>query len=348
MPSGAGPSRLRPDAEGAGAAMAAQAPKSIPRLILRAGVSLALIAAAFAFIAIGLGPDDIGPALAAISGETFLLLVGLSTFNYLARATRWLLLFRFVDRRGPGTEAADVPLQALVYIGGFAFTLTPGRAGEAIRVWMAKRSFGTPADAGLSLVVADRFFDAVALTVILLIAGAALSRDLVAPLILALVLGTSIVALGTLSSTRLLGAKLERRMPWLAGAVSLARGTLGHLSAVTRPRRLPLFTLPSVAGWFVQGMAPAFILNDLGVSLSLMETVFIFGFATLVGGISFLPGGLGGFEVTMVALLSAMGVPASTALIATLAMRLTTLWFGVLLGVTALVAWLVVQGRRDR
>lgn len=323
-----------------------EAPRNVSRLVFRAGLSLVLVAVGFALIAFGLAAEDIRPAFEAIASQTLLLLILLSAINYLARTGRWLLLFRAINRRGSGRALADVPLQGLVYMGGFAFTLTPGRAGEAIRVWTARRSFGTPADAGLSLVVADRFYDAVALTVILTITGLALSRDVMAPLVLSLVLAASIAFLGWSSAAHPVWAKLGRRAPWLARTVGLVEGTIGHLAVVSRPKRLPVFALPSIAGWTIQGLAPALILSDLGVSLSATETIFIFAFATLVGGLSFLPGGLGGFEVTMVALLTAMDVPVSTALVATLAMRLTTLWFGVLLGMAALCAWLVLQGRR--
>ena len=55
-------------------------------------------------------------------------------------------------------------------------------------------------------------------------------------------------------------------------------------------------------------------------------------FALLVGGLSFLPGGLGSREVTMIGLLSLYGLPEAAAITATLICRLTTLWFAVVLG----------------
>ncbi len=56
----------------------------------------------------------------------------------------------------------------------------------------------------------------------------------------------------------------------------------------------------------------------------------------LAGAISSLPGGLGGSEATMIALLSLCGVPLPIAISATVLIRLATLWFAVLLGVAAL------------
>jgi uncharacterized protein (TIRG00374 family) len=57
----------------------------------------------------------------------------------------------------------------------------------------------------------------------------------------------------------------------------------------------------------------------------------------LIGAISFLPGGLGGAEVTMTALLMLNGMDNGAAVAATLLIRLTTLWFAVVLGLLALL-----------
>ena len=52
----------------------------------------------------------------------------------------------------------------------------------------------------------------------------------------------------------------------------------------------------------------------------------------LVGGLSFLPGGLGSSEAVMITLLAVNGLPHSAAITATLICRLATLWFAVALG----------------
>ncbi|MDX8386197.1 MAG: lysylphosphatidylglycerol synthase domain-containing protein, partial [Gallionella sp.] len=57
----------------------------------------------------------------------------------------------------------------------------------------------------------------------------------------------------------------------------------------------------------------------------------------MVGALSFLPGGLGGAEATMVALLILNDVAQPQAVAATVLIRLATLWFAVGLGVVALM-----------
>jgi len=53
------------------------------------------------------------------------------------------------------------------------------------------------------------------------------------------------------------------------------------------------------------------------------------------GALSFMPGGLGGDEAVMVGLLVWQGLDAADAVAATVIIRVTTLWFAVLLGVAA-------------
>jgi uncharacterized protein (TIRG00374 family) len=77
----------------------------------------------------------------------------------------------------------------------------------------------------------------------------------------------------------------------------------------------------------------------MGFALGFWDALFVFALATLIGGASFLPGGLGGFEATMVALLVTKDIPIATAVAATLLVRFTTLWFGIALGIVMLAMW---------
>jgi uncharacterized protein (TIRG00374 family) len=77
-------------------------------------------------------------------------------------------------------------------------------------------------------------------------------------------------------------------------------------------------------------------MHALDSELSLSVALFIYAFSMLVGALSFLPGGLGGAEATMVALLMLNHIAQPQAVAATILIRLATLWFAVVLGVIAL------------
>ena len=75
-----------------------------------------------------------------------------------------------------------------------------------------------------------------------------------------------------------------------------------------------------------------FALSGQPVIMTLAAAVFVYAFAMLVGGLSFLPGGLGSSEAVMIGLLALHGFPEPAAVTATLICRLATLWFAVALG----------------
>jgi uncharacterized protein (TIRG00374 family) len=92
----------------------------------------------------------------------------------------------------------------------------------------------------------------------------------------------------------------------------------------------------SVLAWAAEGVGLYYLVYFLGYEIDLLTCLFIFGFSMLIGAITFLPGGLGGTEVTMVKLLALQNVSSSSAVAITLLLRLATLWFSVALGLIAL------------
>jgi uncharacterized protein (TIRG00374 family) len=74
------------------------------------------------------------------------------------------------------------------------------------------------------------------------------------------------------------------------------------------------------------------------VHLGLPVAVGIYAVAVLAGAAAMLPGGLGGTEAVMTALLVSQGYPLAAAVLLTVACRLVTLWFAVGLGWAAILA----------
>jgi uncharacterized membrane protein YbhN (UPF0104 family) len=72
--------------------------------------------------------------------------------------------------------------------------------------------------------------------------------------------------------------------------------------------------------------------------LGLAAAVGIYAIAVLAGAAAMLPGGLGGTEAVMTALLVSQGYPVAAAVLLTVACRLVTLWFAVGLGWVAILA----------
>jgi uncharacterized protein (TIRG00374 family) len=101
-----------------------------------------------------------------------------------------------------------------------------------------------------------------------------------------------------------------------------------------------------MASWLLEGIAFYACASIFG-DISLAQAVFIFAFANLVGALTFLPGGVGGTEVSMVTLLTAINFNFEEAAAITAVIRIGTLWFGIACGYLALFSWLRDQRGRD-
>lgn len=78
---------------------------------------------------------------------------------------------------------------------------------------------------------------------------------------------------------------------------------------------------------------------DLPASLTLfLAATFTLAVSTLIGAISFLPGGLGATDITLTGLLERLlSISTDLAVVATLIIRFATLWFGVGIGLIVLL-----------
>ena len=85
-------------------------------------------------------------------------------------------------------------------------------------------------------------------------------------------------------------------------------------------------------GWLAEGYAFHLLLMWMGADVGFWMAVAIFVFSTLAGGLTGAPGGVGGAEAAMIALLTLEGVPLEVSIPATLIIRVTTLWFAIGLG----------------
>ncbi|MEZ5664503.1 MAG: lysylphosphatidylglycerol synthase transmembrane domain-containing protein [Burkholderiaceae bacterium] len=266
-------------------------------------------------------------------------MLGLSLINYLLRAWRWEMLSRTLSLHVP------VLSNALYYFSGYALTATPGKAGEAIRLWFLKSGHGIGYSRSLPLMLADRALDVWAVTLLTLVSFSGFQAYRWH--------GVALVVMVVLVSLPLLRPRLfEPVLLWCAGWLRGRRRLLVRVRRMVRAMaRLSSWKtygytlLPSVLGWWAEAAALYVILRHFGADLTLANAVFVFAFGMIVGAISMLPGGLGGTEATMILLLKALGVPLDVALLSTALVRATTFWFAVALGL-ALTPSAIAASRR--
>jgi uncharacterized protein (TIRG00374 family) len=294
---------------------------------------MALLAGLFALVLAGLaglaavtGWQETTAQLSKLGLPQIAALLGLSLINYGFRGLRWHI---FVRRLGLPTRLTQ---DLRHFLGGFAMTVTPGRVGELIRMRWLRRETGWAIERTAPLVLMDRASDLAAMAIILAL-GLSLSKGGIAfaPPVAALALTAAIIATRPrlLSGSATLFHRTTGLFPRLMARIRRAARSLATFSTV--PVIGAALAL-GLVGWLAEGYAFHLLLGWLGSTVGFWMAVAIFTFSGLAGGLTGAPGGVGGAEAAMVALLSLEGVPLEVSVPATAIIRVTTLWFAILIG----------------
>jgi uncharacterized protein (TIRG00374 family) len=309
------------------------------KLALAATISIYLIAGAALYALTDSGTLQRARALPA---SLIAQLLALSLVNYALRAWRWIVLSgRLGLRVSPLTNA-------LYYLAGFSLTSTPGKAGEAVRLWFLRSGHQIPYARSTPLILADRVIDMWA--VLILVAGSMVEFGGYGWQMAAVVALVGMASMPILFPRRL-DAILDwahRRAPKRTKVIAGLRTICASLVDLRGWRSYGLTLLPSVVGWLAEGAALHLLLQHLGSDLSLSHCIFVFAFGVAVGAVSLLPGGIGSTEATMIVLLRAFGVSMGVAGLATAVVRITTLWFAVAIGILLMPLATHVSARSGR
>ncbi len=268
-------------------------------------------------------------AFAEVGGLFVAAALALSLVNYGLRIARWRLYLAAL-----GFEI-DWESAEAVYLAGFAFTATPGKAGELLRgVFLQRR--GVPFLTATAAFVSERVGDLVAMLVIALPGAAACPNGGPIFAIAFAVLAALVVALSQAHGLERARAALERtRLPF-AARLSAPIRLLIESRRCHAPRIFALGLGLGLVAWSAEAFAFDLVLGRMGVEIGLGAAMSIYALSMLAGAISFLPGGVGGAEAVMTALLILAGAGEAEAVAATIVIRLATLWYAVAIGAAAL------------
>ena len=296
------------------------------RLPLRAVFwSIALAALGYLGLSLWAGWREVVGAVVQVGPAVLFGLLALSLTNYLLRFVRWGRYLALLDAPVPWRTNLDA------YFSGFALTTSPGKVGEMLRSVLLKRH-GVPPAASIAAFFAERLSDLIS---VVILAAVGLWAYTPARPVIGIALALVFVSLLLAQWTTLIAAidrwAAVRPQKWAQLLVKLCEVVLHFRRCFSLPTMTMGLSLGVVA-WLAEGLGFWWLLHALGHPLPVTTAVFVYAFGMLVGGLSFLPGGLGGSEAVMIGLLMLHGFPESAAVTATLICRLATLWFAVGLG----------------
>ena len=324
----------------------------LPRNLTRKTFAVAGFAAViYVAAALFIGWEEIGSAMGRLGAGRFAGVVALSLLNYILRFRRWHGFLAAVGARVPWRRSLEI------YFATYVMVITPGKIGEAFKAGMLRDRDGVPLSRGLPAVMAERIYDFLARYLKppkpQISLGITHAARFVAVLVLVAVgalfwsgpfegAGLSLlVGVGTVGLLVLVRSARVRRL--LIDRISRSRHLGGHrvglddalaaTGVLLSPGRGTIHLGLSVAAWFCECAGMWLVCRELAPQVSLLEAVFIYGAGTLIGSLSFLPGGIGGTEAVIVVLLETLAVPRPAAAAIAFIVRLATLWLAVVVGI---------------
>ena len=284
----------------------------------------------YLFLSLWGGWEQVAEGIAKIGWNGLIFALSFSLISYFIRFNRWNYFLLQLGQKVPFWD------NLRIYIAGFALTATPGKSGEALR-GVFLHDFNVPYRKSFAAFLAERFSD---LFAIALLAAAGLWSRSESQIPVMATLAVLVLILFIVQQEQWL-KKFEkfaqdRFSPKIAHFIEFVVETILSFRTCFTIKALTVGTILGVISWAAEGVAFYYILQLLGVSISIHHAIFIFAVSLLIGALTFLPGGLGGVEVSMIQLLTVFGASAAAATSATIMIRLATLWFSVLLGLIAL------------
>ena len=297
------------------------------------GLIWSIIAAAILYVGAvwWSGTDEFFTLLKSLPGWLIPACLGVVFIGYSFRFFRWHWYLLHMEHQVPLLSSFRI------YFASLALSASPGRAGESIKSLLLKRRHETPYSHTIAGLLCERFTDLLA--VLLLISLGAFSGIQAKWAIMTV----AIIQLGIILLIRhpewLKQSMLApvRKWPRVNHLISSLETMIDRISMLLSSWMLVGSVGLAIISWVLEGIALYWLFQYLGVdSITLLQAIMILAASDLIGAISFMPGGIGGAEATIISLSMLYGAGQTEAVAATFLIRFITLWFGVCLGIMAM------------
>lgn len=299
------------------------------------GMSLLLLAALVFFIASHrTEAEQFTLIVIHAKPEWVLLAVFLQACTYVCAGGVWNAVIRAAGHRVSLRALArfsveKLSMDQLVPLGGISGN---------VAVFQAMRRLGLPHRIAVEALLVDVFAHYIAYALTALLAIAILwMRDAVTPIVVSLfvVFGAFLLLVpsGLLWMIRHRGSGLPPRLMRLRIVSGIARAVRNiSRDSVFSPRLLGTATAFSCGVFLLDAMTLWAVMHLTGAPVDIFSAFVALVVASIAGTISFLPGGIGGFEAGCVFTLHLLGTPVEAALTGTLLLRGLSLWLPLLPG----------------
>jgi len=259
--------------------------------------------------------QQIGKILEEIDLFYFVLSIGIWGLGLLIRVFRWHLLFQNISKKILFRH------NVLYYLSGLSMVFSPGRLGEIIRLPYIKRDYDIPVSKSISVVIVERYYEIVA--IIIIIGIALFFIDI--PKIILIIPALTVITLVLAITKKNFCIKLLNRL----NKIKFIRKFLPDINESTETLFSFFHTkiflksiMISLAVFLIDAIGFFYLLKSLHVDLDFMLVTAIVHGSFLISSLSMIPGGIGVWEGGFIGLLVNYGISNEVAISASLLFRI--------------------------
>ena len=232
----------------------------------------------------------------------------------------------------------EIPLakSVAVFLSGMFFDITPGQIGALMKSQILKTSSNIPRTKTAPIVLAEKVYDLIGAIVASIIGIIILGIHHHLIIIGILVLSTIFFFMYYRPAAELFFKRLIKTKFFSKYVENLSE-FYEIIQKSTNVKVATICILLAVTYWFIVSAAAYYVLLSFDINaLDYLKVLAIYATSTLLGAISFVPGGIGITEGTLTGLLTLEGIGVSMALILSVMIRIFTLWYSAFIGFIAL------------
>ena len=217
-------------------------------------------------------------------------------------------------------------------------SVTPGKMGELLKSWRVKEVTDEPISKTAPIILIERLTDFVSLLLIALIGAYSFKygREVVIGVSIFFLILLIIMSYKKFALTFI---RLLEKIKFLRKYLEKIHSAYDSSYQMLRPAPMIKMTLLSLVSWGFECLGYYFILLNFQIQISIFWSAFSYAFATIVGAVSMLPGGLGVTEGSLTFTLMQFGSQKEIAVASTFIVRVVTLWFAVFVGVVSVALY---------
>jgi uncharacterized protein (TIRG00374 family) len=257
------------------------------------------------------------------------LLLLLSFLNYFTRFLKWDYYLSLVRVKINKFDSLSI------FLSGLIMSVTPAKLGEVLKSVLVKEVTGEPISKTAPIIVAERITDFLSLLIISIV-GAYLFEYGGKVTIIIAVFFIMLILIISNKKIALPIINFSEKIPFIKKYILNIHSAYESSYQLLKPKPLILMTLLSLISWGFECLGYYIILLNFDVNFGFLWASFSYGFSTIVGAISMLPGGLGLTEGSLTFLLVQKGVPMDISVTTTFIIRVVTLWFAVFVGIISM------------